>query len=286
MRTDFIIHRKNFEIWAEWKKLPEYFKTGHYNLDNNMSNNALINMLLAGNQTPVKVVINKERLPQNMASRLSKQLEVDSSAIMKLLSDSLFLSKYGLNTKTSMVIFVPNTYEMYWNISAENLIKRVVNEYNNFWNETRKAKAISMGMSISEIVTLASIVEEETNKNDEKSRIAGVYINRIKHGWLLQADPTLKFAIGDFTIKRVLNEHKKAESPYNTYKYLGIPPGPICSPSISSIDAVLNYENHKYMFFCAKEDFSGYHNFARTSAQHIANARKYQQALNNRRIFK
>jgi UPF0755 protein len=176
-------------------------------------------------------------------------------------------------------MFIPNTYEFYWNTSAEKFVEKMAEEYKNFWNEDRKAKAEKMGLTQSEVSTLASIVEQETQKNDEKARIAGVYINRINIGMPLQADPTVVFAVGDFTIKRVLNSHLRIDSPYNTYLYAGLPPGPICIPSVSSIDGVLNYEKHNYLYFCAKEDFSGYSNFASTLSQHNVNAQKYHRAL-------
>ena len=176
-------------------------------------------------------------------------------------------------------MFIPNTYQFYWNTSAEKFIERMAEEFKSFWTQDRLQKANDLGFKQSEVITLASIVEQETQKDDEKARVAGVYINRLNKGIKLQADPTVIYAIGDFSIRRVLYSHLEYDSPYNTYKYVGLPPGPICIPSITSIDAVLNYEEHSYLYFCAREDFSGYHNFARTLAQHNANARKYQQAL-------
>ncbi|MCK9255795.1 MAG: endolytic transglycosylase MltG, partial [Bacteroidales bacterium] len=198
---------------------------------------------------------------------------------VKLLKSQDLAKKYGFNENTFLAMFIPNSYEFYWNTSAEQFVERMAKEYKNFWTEERKQKAANLGFSQSEVSTLASIVEAETQKNDEKARIAGVYINRLNIGMLLQADPTVVYATGDFFLKRVLNKHLEINSPYNTYKYSGLPPGPINIPSISSIDAVLNYEKHNYKFFCAKDDFSGYHVFAVTNAQHEANARKYHQAL-------
>ena len=206
-------------------------------------------------------------------------IEADSADIAALLKDEETAKKYGFNKQTFCSMFIPNTYEFWWNTSAEEFVQRMADEYKKFWNDDRKAKANELGLSQSQVSTLASIVESETQKNDEKARIAGVYINRLKKDWLLQADPTVVFAAGDFTIKRILNKHLEINSPYNTYKYKGLPPGPICIPSTTSIDAVLNYEHHNYMYFCAKEDFSGYHNFATTNAQHEANARRYHDAL-------
>jgi len=185
-----------------------------------------------------------------------------------------------------MTLFVPNTYQIFWNIEPEKFIARMKKEYDAFWSGKRSEQAAAMGMTADEIVTLASIVQEETNKNDEKPRVAGVYVNRLKSNWLLQADPTLKFALGDFTIRRVLDTHKEIDSPYNTYKYTGLPPGPICMPDVSSIDAVLNYEQHNYYYFCAKDDMSGYHVFENTLSKHNLNARKYHNALNRARIYR
>jgi UPF0755 protein len=203
-----------------------------------------------------------------------------------MLSSYDFASKYGFNEQTIMTMFIPNTYEFYWNTSADEFFERMADEYKKFWTDERKQKAKNIGLSQSEVSILASIVELETQKKDERPTVAGVYINRLKKKMLLQADPTVVFALGDFTINRVLKIHLETDSPYNTYKYSGLPPGPIYLPSISSIDAVLNFENHDYIYFCAKEDFSGYHNFAKTLAQHNENARKFQQALNKRKIWK
>jgi UPF0755 protein len=182
------------------------------------------------------------------------------------------------------MMFIPNTYEFFWNTSAEGFMERMHREYLAFWNENRLARLAEIRLSKAEVVALASIIEMETSRNDEKAKIAGVYMNRLRIGMRLQADPTLVFAHGDFTIRRVLNRHKEIDSPYNTYRYAGLPPGPISFPSISSIDAVLNYESHNYFYFAAREDFSGYHNFSRTYQQHLVNARRYHRALNERNI--
>jgi UPF0755 protein len=184
-------------------------------------------------------------------------------------------------------LFIPNTYEFYWNTSAEQFVNRMLKEYKSFWDTTRKAKADKIELNYYEVATLASIVEKEQNiKRDERPEIAGLYLNRIKKKMKLESDPTLIFALGDFSIKRVLNKDKKVDSPFNTYKHKGLPPGPICIPSINAIDAVLNASSHKYIFMCAKEDFSGYHNFAKTYVKHLVNARKYQKALNKRKIMR
>jgi UPF0755 protein len=206
---------------------------------------------------------------------------------MKSILDSVFLDSLNLNKYSIASLFIPNTYEFYWNTSVENFIIKMVNEYSIFWNKNRMRLAEEIGLSKVEVSILASIVEKEQNiKKDERKIIAGLYLNRIKKNMKLESDPTLVFALGDFSIKRVLNKDKKIKSKYNTYKYKGLPPGPICIPSINSIDAVLNAASHNYIFMCAKEDFSGYHNFANTYKQHLRNARKYQKALNKRNIMR
>ena len=192
----------------------------------------------------------------------------------------------GFNDESVAALFIPNTYELYWNIDADEFVEKMINEYNRFWNEDRLAKAKNLNITPINVSILASIVDKETAKVSEMPRIAGVYINRLKRNWLLQADPTLIFAVGDFEIKRVLDVHKEIESPYNTYKYIGLPPGPICIPSIAAIDAVLNAERHKYFYFCAKDDLSGYHVFARNIKEHNINAEKYRKALNKKKIWK
>jgi UPF0755 protein len=281
-----IVHRSNFEWLAKRKNYPDNIKPGHYILKEGMSNNDVLNLLRSGNQAPVKLIFNNIRTKEDLAKKVALQIEADSASIVDLLSDTTYQRKLKLNQYTITTIFIPNTYNIFWNITAKDFVTRMHWEYNNFWNEDRKSKVDSLGISISEVITLASIVEKETSKNTEKKRMAGVYINRLTRKWKLQADPTLVYALGDFSIKRVLNEHKEIDSPFNTYKYRGIPPGPICIPSIASIDAVLNYEKHKYLYFCAKEDLSGYHNFAKNYRQHEANAKKYRKALNKMKIWK
>lgn len=270
---------ESFKAVAKFKKYGEKILPGKYKLEDGMTNNALVNMLRSGRQTPVNVTFISVRTLDILAGKAATNIEADSASIAQMLKDEETAKKYGFNKQTFCSMFIPNTYEFYWNTSAEEFIQRMADEYKNFWNDERKAKANELGLSQSQVSTLASIVESETQKNDEKARIAGVYINRLKKDWLLQADPTVKFAAGDPTIKRILNKHLEINSPYNTYKYKGLPPGPICIPSTSSLNAVLNYEHHSYMYFCAKEDFSGYHNFATTNAQHEANARRYHEAL-------
>ncbi len=281
-----IIHRNNFEWWANKKKYPLSIKAGKYLITNGMTNNQLVNHLRSGNQQPVKLIFNNIRNTEQLAQKVAEQIEIDSTSIINLINDSSYISKLGFNEHSISSLFIPNTYEIFWNVSAENFMNRMLREYKSFWNLERRTKAESLDMDILEVVTMASILDKETQKNEEKPIIAGVYINRLKRNWLLQADPTLIYALGDFGIKRVLNIHKKIDSPYNTYKYKGLPPGPICIPSISSIEAVLNHAEHKYLYFCAKDDLSGYHVFAKNIGEHNRNASKYQNALNKLRIWK
>jgi len=275
---------ETFEWVAEQMGYPEKVKPGKYTISDNMNNKELIYLLRSGRQTPVKVVFNTIRSVEQLSSVISKQIEADSASLTQLLNTETFLKQSGLTTETVLTVFLPNTYEFYWNTGAIGFFKRMQKESAKFWNEKRIAKAQQLGMSPVEVSVLASIVEQETNKNDEKQDIAGVYINRLRKNWKLEADPTLVYAAGDFGIKRVLNIHKEIDSPYNTYKNTGLPPGPICVPSIASIEAVLNHSNHSYMFFCAKDDFSGYHSFASNYNEHLVNARKFQRELNRRKI--
>ena len=271
-----------FDWLATKKDLPNHIHPGHYLLKDGMSNNQLTNMIRGGLQTPVKVTFNNQRDVKMLAGRISQQIEADSLSIVTLLSNRDTLSAMGFTAQTIPALFLPNTYEFYWNTSAAQFVEKMRHEYDKYWNEDRRAKAKALGLSPVQVSTLASIVDKETNKTDEMARIAGVYLNRLRDGWLLQADPTLVFALGDFELKRVLNQHKEVESPYNTYKYPSLPPGPICIPSLASLNAVLNPEQHHYYYFCAKEDFSGYHVFAKTLAEHNKNAARYQRELNKR----
>ena len=282
--AQFIINEKSFDWVANKKELPDNIHPGRYIVKDGMSNNQLVNMLRGGLQSPVKVTFNNIRNVDMLAGRIASQIEADSASISNLLHNQEYINQLGFNSYTIPALFLPDTYEFYWNTDAEGFVVRMFQEYNKFWNEERKQQAQSKGLTPIQVSTLASIVNKETNMSDEMPRVAGVYINRLKNNWLLQADPTLIFAWNDYSIKRVLDRHKEIESPYNTYKYLGLPPGPICIPSLSAVKAVLNAENHHYFYFCAKEDFSGYHNFAKTLAEHNRNAAKYQQALNQRGI--
>ena len=282
---DIIIKKSTFEWVAERKNYPNLIRPGRYHLTAGMGNNELINLLRSGQQAPVMLTFTNIRTKEQLAGIISRHLEADSISILNNLNDPEVMSEYGFKTEQAKLMFLPNTYEFFWNTSSEQLFSRMSREYNRFWNDKRKQQAASINMSPVEVGILASIVQLETSKKDEMARIAGVYINRLKRNMALQADPTVVFAVGDFTINRVLNRHLEFDSPYNTYIYRGLPPGPITLPEPYTIDQVLNYEKHDYLYFSAKEDFSGYHNFARTHSQHVANARRYRQALNERRIM-
>ena len=277
---------ESFRLTARKMNYPNKVKPGRYRLTDGMNNIELVRMLRSGRQIPVKVTFNNIRLNTQLAGAVTPPIEADSADVMRLLTDSVYQAKFKLTPQTVLTIFIPNTYEFFWNTSATDFMERMSKEHNRFWNETRKQKARNAGMTPTQVSILASIIEEETQMDGEKPTMAGVYINRLKLGMPLQADPTVKYAAGDFAIRRVLNKHKEIKSPYNTYMHKGLPPGPICIPGIASIDAVLNYVKHDYLFFCAKDDFSGYHSFARTLAAHNSNARAYQNALNKLKIYK
>ena len=279
---------EDVEAFQKVAKLKSFsnVKSGRYKVLNRMSNNALIDMLRIGDQEPVNIVFHHVRTLPQLAGKISQNIEIDSLSLVKaLLSDEIH-KKYGFNSANFISMFIANTYRVFWDIRIEELIQRMANEYKTFWNKKRKAKAREIGLSQSEVATLASIVQLESLKKDEQAKIAGVYINRLKKGIPLQADPTVIYAVGDFSIKRVLTKHLQNNSPYNTYKHKGLPPGPIYLTSPEILDAVLNYKKHHYFYFCAKEDFSGYHRFARTYREHINNAKRYQRALNRRKIYK
>lgn len=282
---NFLIDNDAFERVAELKSFKN-IKPGKYKVLNKMSNNALIGMLRIGDQTPVNITFNHIRTIDQLAGRISKNIELDSLDLHQFIKDPKTQKKYGFNSATFISMFIANTYQVFWDISKEEIIQRMATEYKKFWDKNRRWKAQKIKMSQSEVATLASIVQLESLKKDEQARIAGVYMNRLKTGMPLQADPTVIFATGDFSIKRVLNKHLNMNSPYNTYKNKGLPPGPIYLSSPHTIDAVLDYEKHSYIYFCAKEDFSGYHNFASSYRQHINNAKRYQRALNQRKIYK
>lgn len=282
---DILRDTSSFRWVAIKKNYPNHVNPGRYRMQSGMSNNRLVGMLRSGNQEPVQLVFNNIRTPQKLAGVIAEQIEADSMEILSVFSDKVLIGKHSLIRETILGVFIPNTYEIYWNTSGEEFLDRMVREYRIFWDENRLALARGIELEPMEVMTLASIVDEETLMTEEESRIAGVYINRLNRRIRLHADPTVKFAAGDMNITRVLNKHLAIDSPYNTYRYGGLPPGPIVIPSISAIDAILNYERHNFLYFCAADDFSGYHNFATTLAQHNKNARSYQNALNRLKIL-
>lgn len=282
-----IIKDYNSLLWVmEKKNYGSHIHSGRYIFKKGMSNNEIVNKLRSGNQDAIKLTFNNIRTKEDFAGRISQTLMMDSLEIISFLNNSEVLSHFGFNENTVIGMFIPNTYYIYWNISIEKFMQRMHKEYKNYWTPKRIKLAKKMGFKPIQVITLASIIEEETLKKEEYSIIAGVYLNRLKRGIPLSACPTLKFACGDFTIKRILNKHKKVESPYNTYKYKGLPPGPIRQPSTKVVDAVLRYKKHKYLYFCARYDFSGYHYFSKTLSQHNKYAQKYRIELNKRRIYK
>lgn len=259
-------------------------KPGRYAVEPSVSTLTLFRRLRNGSQSPVRLTIPVVRTMDRLAAKLSAALQPDSATWASLFADEAFCQKYGYDTATLPALFIPNTYEVYWTVTPDEFMRRMKKENKAFWDDTRRRKAQEAGLSETEVVTLASIVEQETANDAEKPMVAGMYLNRYRRGMKLQADPTVKFALKQFQLRRILNVHLAADSPYNTYKYAGLPPGPICIPSLASIEAVLNYAHHDYIFMCAKEDFSGTHNFAATGEEHMMNARRYAEALDKRGI--
>ena len=276
----------SFTWAAEKMNFGKKIKPGKYRLSAGMSNRRLINMLKSGNQEPVKLYFQNIRLKENFVGMVSKKLEADSLSMSKLLDSTEFVQAYGFTTNNVYTLFIPNSYEFYWNTDAKTFFTKMFENYQQFWNEERLAKAKKLNLSPKEVSVLASIVDSEALVDREMPIIAGLYLNRLQRGIKLEADPTVIFANKDFSIRRVLNKHLRKESPYNTYIHTGLPPGPITMPSIAAIDAVLNAKNHDYIYMCAKEDFSGTHNFASNLSEHLANAKRFQQALNDRNIKK
>ncbi|MEP5339495.1 MAG: endolytic transglycosylase MltG [Algibacter sp.] len=280
-----------FDALAERKKYTANIKAGKFAIKKGMNNNDIINSIRI-KSLPVKVSFNNQETLEKLAGRISVQIEADSVSILKAMKDDAFLKKQGFNEATRLGMYLPNSYEFFWNTSAEKFRDRMLAEYNRFWNDARNKKAKAIGLSRDKVIALASIVYEESKQATEQPRIAGVYMNRLRIGMPLQADPTLKFAAyklpkyKNTVIKRVLNVHKDIESPYNTYKNRGLPPGLIAMPDISAIDAVLNFETHKYLYFAANAKRFGFHKFAKTLSQHNVNAREYQRYLSSQGITK
>ncbi len=264
--------------------MPFNPRTGRYKIDTGIRHFTFYRQLRNGIQTPIKLSIPTLRTTENLATYLGEKLMLDAEEIREAFQDSASCAEWGYTPTTLSALFLPNTYEVYWNTSLKSFMRRMQMEHKAFWNQARMEKAEKTGYTPTEIATLASIIDEETANNAEKPIIAGMYLNRLKRRIPLQADPTVKFALQDFGLKRIYQKHLKVKSPYNTYQNAGLPPGPIRIASIASIDAVLNHAEHSYLYMCAKEDFSGTHNFATTYSAHLRNARKYARALNARNI--
>lgn len=277
---------RSFEWVAGLMEYPQLVKAGRYRLQDGMHNRALVSKLRSGNQDAVNLTFNNIRKKEHFAAFLGRELEPDSLDFIELMNDSAFVGELGFSTETIYTMFIPNTYQVFWNSSPKDFFQRMHRDYEKFWTASRRAKADSIGLTPQEVSILASIVDQETSKKDEMPTIAGVYMNRLKSGRRLEADPTVIFALDDFSIRRVLYKHLQTPSPYNTYVVTGLPPGPITMPSEAAIRAVLDYEDHNYIYFCAKADFSGYHAFAETHSQHLQNARAFQRALNERNILR
>jgi UPF0755 protein len=287
LESRLVINNRKVLIWVAKKKhYPALIKPGRYIIKNNLSYNSLINLLRSGKQSPVKIAFSDVSSLNQLAGKIGRQIEADSSKIMSFLSDDSNYASDGFNKANIISLFIPNTYEIYWNTNARGLYMRLLKEYRSFWNDQRLSQAKEKGLDPKEVSTLASIIDDEASKSDEKPRIAGVYLNRLKLGIPLQADPTIKFALNNNSITRILKKNLLVDSPYNTYEHSGLPPGPIGCATISGIDAVLNAEKNDYLYFAARADFSGYHNFSRTLAEHIRYASLYQKELNKRKIFK
>jgi UPF0755 protein len=280
LKKQNIIHNQESFNWvAEKKNYPNKIKSGKYTIQNGWSNEELINHLRSGNQTPVKITFhNISRLTQ-LASIVSKQIEADSTELIQAFLSSQWMKENGLNKKTVQSIFIPNTYELYWNTDGSQFVHRMHQEYLHFWSIDKKKKAKDLGLTPVEISTLASIVEAETKKSDEMPKVAGLYLNRLTIGMRLQSDPTVVFAINKPNVHRVYYADLKINSPYNTYIHTGLPPGPIGFPSTKALNAVLDRDQNSYIYMCAKPDYSGYHNFAKSFSQHQKNATKYRAFL-------
>ena len=283
-----VVYPLALELYARHINLDSGIESGAYTLTKGMSVIEVARTLKFGVDNSVRLVINNARTPETLASKIAMQIDADSVAMITALRDESIIKTMGFSSAEAMFsIFLPNTYEVYSDISPESLISRLKRESDKFWtSDARQAKLKALGMTSYEVMTLASIVHEETNVKEEMPRIAGVYINRLKMGMPLQADPTLKYAVGDPTIRRVLDKHKSVESPYNTYKYAGLPPTPIAMPDMAAIEGVLNYEKHDYIYFCARAEMDGRHNFARTLKEHNRNAQEYHRALDKLKIRK
>lgn len=282
--NDVLINAASFDIVSGYMKYKQNIKPGKYVLKPGLNNRQIVTKLRSGDQDGQDIVINNIRLLSDLAGKASRYFETDSLTYLEYLSKPETAAEFGLNQDNFLTLFIPNTYEMFWTTKPEKFVNRMKKEYDKYWTEGRKAKLVSNNLTPTEAYIVASIVEKESNYDPERPRIAGVYLNRLKSGEKLQADPTVVYSTGDFSIQRVLYSHLKTDSPYNTYMYAGLPPGPICMPSLASLEAVVNAEDHKYMFFCAKADNSGIHAFAETYSEHQKNAAAFAAWMNSLNI--
>lgn len=280
-KNNMINHTFWFDQVSRYAGYPENVKAGKFKVKDGMSLYHLIKMLRQGKQAPVNLVITKLRTKEDLAKKIGYEFEIDSLHAMNFLKNEDSLKQFGVDSNTVMTDVIPNTYTYTWNTSMKNIFKKLYTEKQKFWNSERKQKAQRLDLSPEQVYTLASIVEEETNKDEDKGKIASVYINRMKKGMKLAADPTVKYALRDFGLKRIYQKYLQFQSPYNTYLNTGLPPGPICTPSVKTIDAVLNSPETNYLFFVARSDFSGYSDFATDYQQHQVYAKAYQKALDS-----
>ncbi len=283
---NWLTDEKLFTQVATLMNYPDHVKPGRYKIENAMKARELVTRLRSGDQAPINLTFNNLRTIEQLAGVTARYLECDSAEFLTAMQDTTILQEFGVNQETLRAIFIPNTYQFFWNTSPKEWLHRMKKEHDKFWTEARLHKADSLGLNPLEVSTLASIIEEETNQRDELPIIAGIYLNRLRIGMPLQACPTLKYAMGDFTVRRILRKDEEIESPYNTYKHTGLPPAPIRIPSITAIDAVLNATDHKYLFMCASATEPGRHKFARTNAEHERNAIEYQNQLNQKKIYR
>ena len=278
------LHRTAFDFYAKRLNLEGRFRTGRYLFHEGESVIRAVRKLVLGEQSPVKLVVGEARTLPQLAGKLAKQIEADSATLLSTMRNKQLRKELGFVKDSTIAMFIPDTYEVWWDISPERLLHRIKREYDHFWNEERTAKLKRCGLSKYEVMTLASIVYEEVKIPSEMRMIAGVYINRLRGGIALGACPTIKYAMGDFALQRILHKHLKYRSPFNTYINRGLPPAPICVPSVAAIDAVLDYAEHKYLYFCARPELDGRHNFARTLKEHNVNAQKYAKAIDKLKI--
>jgi UPF0755 protein len=281
---DIIAHKNSFTWLARRTGYPARIHPGRYRIKAGMSNFDILRLLRSGRQEPVRLVINVIRTKQDLVRLICSRLETDSAGLEGLLDDNRFLQPFSLDSADVMCAIVPDTYDFYWNSSAIRVLKKLLRARDVFWSPVRRQRAQKLGLSPCEVTILASIVEQETNRNDEKPLIAGVYLNRLRKDMKLSADPTVKFALGNFSITRIYGKFTQVNSPYNTYQHTGLPPGPICTPSMTTVDAVLHTPATDFLYFCARPDFSGYHVFAASFAEHRKNAVRYQHALDSLKV--